>query len=203
MQQTKHPTKFSKQSFTPPDFVNKSIKQAVCDDFVWHENREWLTSHRVFHSIRFKVNKVGIQWYPIFFALHLGLIGKQSLFFSPSLICAPARPAVCRGVASVCATTQATGLLPARRRRGATHRKGHFPIAPREWCLATETTAIVRWGNCPELIRHCPWFSCTCRHRQRPKARSAGNISCICADSARECHQWPPRRAGNCSKGRE
>jgi len=147
MQQTKHPTKFSKQSFTPPDFVNKSIKQAVCDDFVWHENREWLTSHRVFHSIRFKVNKVGIQWYPIFFALHLGLIGKQSLFFSPSLICAPARPAVCRGVASVCATTQATGLLPARRRRGATHRKGHFPIAPREWCLATETTAIVRWGN--------------------------------------------------------
>ena len=22
--------------------------------------------HRVFHSIRFKVNKVGIQWYPIF-----------------------------------------------------------------------------------------------------------------------------------------
>ena len=25
--------------------------------------------HRVFHSIRFKVNKVGIQWYPIFFAL--------------------------------------------------------------------------------------------------------------------------------------
>ena len=143
----KAPHQILKTIIYPPDFVNKSIKQAVCDDFVWHENREWLTSHRVFHSIRFKVNKVGIQWYPIFFALHLGLIGKQSLFFSPSLICAPARPAVCRGVASVCATTQATGLLPARRRRGATHRKGHFPIAPREWCLATETTAIVRWGN--------------------------------------------------------
>ena len=128
----------------PPDLVNKSIKQAVCDDFVWSENREWLTSHRVFHSIRFKVNKVGIQWYPIFFALHLGLIGKQPLFFSPSPICAPARPAVCRGVASVCATTEATGLLPAGRRRGATHRKGHVPIAPLEWCLATETTAVVR-----------------------------------------------------------
>lgn len=58
-------------------------------------------------------------------------------------------------------------------------------------------------GKRPELIRHCPWFSCTCQHRRRPKARSADNISCICADSARECHQWPPRRAGNCSKGRE
>ena len=57
--------------------------------------------------------------------------------------------------------------------------------------------------KCPELIRHSPWFSCTCRHRRRPKARSGGHISCICADSARGCHRWPPRRAGNCSKGTE
>ena len=58
-------------------------------------------------------------------------------------------------------------------------------------------------GKCPELIRHSPWFSCTCRRRRRPKARSGGHISCICADSARGCLRWPPSRAGNCSKGRE
>ena len=48
--------------------------------------------------------------------------------------------------------------------------KGHFPIAPREWCLATETTAVDTMGKCPELICHCPWFSGTSRHRRRPKA---------------------------------
>ena len=202
MQQTKHPAKFSKQSFTPPDLVNKPIKQAVCDDFVWSENREWLTSHRVFHSIRFKVNKVGIQWYPIFFALHLGLIGKQSLFFSPSLICAPARPAVCRGVASVCATTQEIGLFLPIDTMGR-HTKRAFPHRTARMVSHYRDLRGCSTGKCPELIRHCPWFSCTCQHRRRPKARSAGNISCICADSARECHQWPPRRAGNCSKGRE
>ena len=139
---------------TSPTLISKSSKTNNHSLFpqnnwekVWILIGEPLSLHRVFHSIRFKVNKVGIQWYPIFFALHLGLIGKQPLFFSPSPICAPARPAVCRGVASVCATTQETGQLPAGRRRGAAHRKGHFPIAPREWCLATETTAIVRWGN--------------------------------------------------------
>ncbi len=35
---------------------------------VWILQGEPLSLHRVFHSIRFKVNKVGIQWYPIFFA---------------------------------------------------------------------------------------------------------------------------------------
>ena len=55
----------------------------------------------------------------------------------------------------------------------------------------------------PELIRHSPWLRYACRHRRRPKARPGGNISCICADSARGCHRWPPSRAGNCSKGRE
>ena len=111
MQQTKHPTKFSKQSFTPPDFVNKSIKQAVCDDFVWHENREWLTSHRVFHSIRFKVNKVGIQWYPIFFALHPDLTENHPLFSPPRRFVLSLAPAVCHEVAPVCATTQEIGLF--------------------------------------------------------------------------------------------
>ena len=33
---------------------------------VWNLIGEPLSLHRVFHSIRFKVNKVGIQWYPIF-----------------------------------------------------------------------------------------------------------------------------------------
>ena len=33
-----------------------------------------VTLHRVFHSIRFKVNKVGIQRYPIFFALILSAL---------------------------------------------------------------------------------------------------------------------------------
>ena len=203
MQQTKHPAKFSKQSFTPPDLVNKPIKQAVCDDFVWSENREWLTSHRVFHSIRFKVNKVGIQWYPIFFALHLGLIGKQPLFFSPSPICAPARPC----------------CLPwggSRLRHDARNRTAPRPSTPwgdtQKRAFPHRTARMVSrygdlrdrsMGKCPELIRHSPWLRYACRHRRRPKARSGGNISCICADSARECHRWPPRRAGNCSKGRE
>ena len=32
-----------------------------------HFSEKAVSLHRVFHSIRFKVNKVGIQWYPIFF----------------------------------------------------------------------------------------------------------------------------------------
>ena len=55
---------------------------------VWNLIGEPLSLHRVFHSIRFKVNKVGIQWYPIFCihtritllsdqcALHFGLNGQ-------------------------------------------------------------------------------------------------------------------------------
>ena len=34
--------------------------------FSWKFEGKTLSLHRVFHSIRFKVNKVGIQWYPIF-----------------------------------------------------------------------------------------------------------------------------------------
>ena len=32
---------------------------------------------RVFHSIRFKVNKVGIQWYPFFCARTVGVAGRR------------------------------------------------------------------------------------------------------------------------------
>ena len=39
-----------------------------------------VTLHRVFHSIRFKVNKVGIQRYPIFFTL---LLYALTAFFVP------------------------------------------------------------------------------------------------------------------------
>ena len=46
---------------------------------VWNLIGEPLSLHRVFHSIRFKVNKVGIQWYPIFFAPLL-LEGDKSAF---------------------------------------------------------------------------------------------------------------------------
>ncbi len=37
--------------------------------FSWKFEGKTLSLQRVFHSIRFKVNKVGIQWYPIFFVL--------------------------------------------------------------------------------------------------------------------------------------
>ena len=36
----------------------------------WHAHRAVLILYCVFHSIRFKVNKVGIQWYPIFLSLN-------------------------------------------------------------------------------------------------------------------------------------
>ena len=49
--------------------VNNQCISADSSVLAWKKKREWLTSHCVFHSIRFKVNKVGIQWYPIFFAL--------------------------------------------------------------------------------------------------------------------------------------
>ena len=39
-----------------------------------------VTLHRVFHSIRFKVNKVGIQRYPIFFTR---LLYALTAFFVP------------------------------------------------------------------------------------------------------------------------
>ena len=48
--------------------VNNQCISADYSVLAWKKKREWLTSHCVFHSIRFKVNKVGIQWYPIFFA---------------------------------------------------------------------------------------------------------------------------------------
>ena len=48
--------------------VNNQCISADSSVLAWKKKREWLTSHCVFHSIRFKVNKVGIQWYPIFFA---------------------------------------------------------------------------------------------------------------------------------------
>ena len=34
--------------------------------FSWKFEGKTLSLQRVFHSIRFKVNKVGVQWYPIF-----------------------------------------------------------------------------------------------------------------------------------------
>ena len=37
--------------------------------FSWTFEGKTLSLQRVFHSIRFKVNKVGVQWYPIFFIL--------------------------------------------------------------------------------------------------------------------------------------
>ena len=48
--------------------VNNQCISADSSVLAWKKKREWLTLHCVFHSIRFKVNKVGIQWYPIFFA---------------------------------------------------------------------------------------------------------------------------------------
>ncbi|EJX09405.1 hypothetical protein EVA_02484 [gut metagenome] len=36
--------------------------------------------HCVFHSIRFKVNKVGIQWYPFFYTLTSSLEASSPLF---------------------------------------------------------------------------------------------------------------------------
>ncbi len=36
--------------------------------FSWKFEGKILSLQRVFHSIRFKVNKVGVQWYPIFFS---------------------------------------------------------------------------------------------------------------------------------------
>ncbi|EJX02456.1 hypothetical protein EVA_09447 [gut metagenome] len=36
-------------------------------------SRKPLSLHRVFHSIRFKVNKVGIQWYPFFYVYTLSV----------------------------------------------------------------------------------------------------------------------------------
>ena len=59
--------------------VNNQCISADSSVLAWKKKREWLTSHCVFHSIRFKVNKVGIQWYPIFFA-------PWSKSTSPSLI---------------------------------------------------------------------------------------------------------------------
>ena len=47
--------------------VNNQCISADSSVLAWKKKWEWLTSHCVFHSIRFKVNKVGIQWYPIFF----------------------------------------------------------------------------------------------------------------------------------------
>ena len=49
------------------------VKLSCIYAFLWceglHFSEKAVSLHRVFHSIRFKVNKVGIQWYPIFFAL--------------------------------------------------------------------------------------------------------------------------------------
>jgi hypothetical protein len=47
---------------------------------IWNFQGEDLSLQRVFHSIRFKVNKVGIQWYPIFFTLLLLEGDKISVF---------------------------------------------------------------------------------------------------------------------------
>jgi hypothetical protein len=47
---------------------------------IWNFQGEDLSLQRVFHSIRFKVNKVGIQWYPIFFAPLLLEGDKISVF---------------------------------------------------------------------------------------------------------------------------
>ena len=41
---------------------------------------KYVSLHRVFHSIRFKVNKVGIQWYPIFFALYARVFKIHNIF---------------------------------------------------------------------------------------------------------------------------
>ena len=47
------------------------VKLSCIYAFLWceglHFSEKAVSLHRVFHSIRFKVNKVGIQWYPIFF----------------------------------------------------------------------------------------------------------------------------------------
>ena len=43
----------------------------------------------VFHSIRFKVNKVGIQWYPIFFALFGGEETLEGTFLQVYLLFLP------------------------------------------------------------------------------------------------------------------
>ena len=169
---------------------------------IWNFQGEDLSLQRVFHSIRFKVNKVGIQWYPIFFALHPDLTENHPLFFSPRRFVLPLAPAVCRGVAPVCATTQEIGLFLPIDTMGR-HTKRAFPHRTARMVSRNGDHRDRSMGKCPELIRHCPWFSYACRHRRRPKARSGGHISCICADSARGCHRWPPRRAGNCSKGRE
>ena len=65
---------------------------------VWNLLGEPLSLHRVFHSIRFKVNKVGIQWYPIFFTLLLLEGDKISVlmkFFTrafPSSLCGSTHP---------------------------------------------------------------------------------------------------------------
>ncbi len=47
-----------------------------------HFRLKAVSLHRVFHSIRFKVNKVGIQRYPFFYALRRSLSG--SLLISKS-----------------------------------------------------------------------------------------------------------------------
>ena len=50
--------------------VGKTNKHSLFSQNNWEKawilQGEPLSLHRVFHSIRFKVNKVGIQWYPIF-----------------------------------------------------------------------------------------------------------------------------------------
>ena len=47
------------------------VKLSCIYVYLWceglHFSEKAVSLHRVFHSIRFKVNKVGIQWYPIFF----------------------------------------------------------------------------------------------------------------------------------------
>ena len=50
--------------------------------FSWKFEGKTLYLQRVFHSIRFKVNKVGVQWYPIFFVLLLRFDAKFVLFVS-------------------------------------------------------------------------------------------------------------------------
>ena len=45
-----------------------------------HFFEKYVSLHRVFHSIRFKVNKVGIQWYPIFFALYARVFKIHNIF---------------------------------------------------------------------------------------------------------------------------
>ncbi len=44
-----------------------------------------LSLHRVFHSIRFKVNKVGIQRYPFFYVLALHIDYKNGRYAHSSL----------------------------------------------------------------------------------------------------------------------